>query len=64
MNIEKAFENNNLTLMPQGRLDSITSQEVESAIEDNIGDATSLVLDLKNSVWFSVGLPYFLPPLA
>lgn len=53
MNIEKTFENNNLTLMPQGRLDSITSQEFESAIEDNIGDATSLVLDLKNLDYIS-----------
>lgn len=53
MNIEKTFENNNLTLMPQGRLDSITSQEFETAIEDNIGDATSLVLDLKNLDYIS-----------
>ena len=53
MNIEKTFENNKLTLMPQGRLDSITSQEFETAIEDNIGDATSLVLDLKNLDYIS-----------
>lgn len=53
MKIEKTFENNTLTLIPQGRLDSITSPELESAIEDSIGDATSLVLDMKELEYIS-----------
>ena len=53
MRIEKTFENNTLTLVPQGRLDSITSPELESAIEDSIGDATSLVLDMKDLEYIS-----------
>ncbi|MGN1131614.1 MAG: STAS domain-containing protein [Ruminococcus sp.] len=48
MNIEKILENNTLTLLPQGRLDSVTSPELESLLDQNLDSATNLILDLKD----------------
>ncbi|MGN0460360.1 MAG: STAS domain-containing protein [Ruminococcus sp.] len=48
MNIGKIIENDTLTLSPQGRLDSVTSPELELLLDQNLDKATNLILDLKD----------------
>lgn len=46
MTISKQLNGGELTVVPQGRLDTVTAPELESAIKCEIGSIESLVLDL------------------
>jgi len=49
MNIQKANKDGNITLTPDGRLDSLTAGDFENAVNDALGwDINSLTIDLKD----------------
>ena len=48
MNISKKLDGHNLTIALEGRLDTMTAPELESALHPGMDDAESLVLDLKD----------------
>ena len=61
MNISVNRENEKLTVSVDGRIDTVTAPELEKCIDDNVGNTTELVLDLKNmSYTSSAGLRVFL----
>ena len=53
MNIEKTFDEKDLTVNVEGRIDTITSQELESSLNESIGDITSLTLDFTKLEYIS-----------
>lgn len=53
MNINKNLENNKLTLFVEGRLDTITSPELEEVINSIAEDITELTLDFSNLEYLS-----------
>lgn len=46
LNINKTVEDGNLVYVLTGRLDTITSPELERELKDELGDANSLTLDM------------------
>lgn len=53
MNIEKTFDDKDLTVNVEGRIDTLTSQELESSLNESIGDITSLTLDFTKLEYIS-----------
>lgn len=53
MNINKNLENNKLTLFIEGRLDTLTSPELEEAINSISEDITELTLDFSKLEYIS-----------
>ena len=53
MTIEIKKQANETTLEVVGRLDTITAPALEKTISENIGDAVSLILDLKGLEYIS-----------
>lgn len=53
MTIEKNIENEKVTLTVSGRLDTTTAQELETALDEVLGQAKDLVLDLTNLAYIS-----------
>lgn len=53
MNIEKTFDEKNLTVEVEGRIDTITSQELESSLNEEIDNITSLTLDFSKLEYIS-----------
>lgn len=53
MNIKKTLENNTLTIAPEGRLDTITSPQLESELRDGTEGVTELIFDLADLVYIS-----------
>ena len=53
MNIEKTFDERDLTVKVEGRIDTITSQELESSLSKEMEDITSLTLDFSNLEYIS-----------
>jgi len=54
MKIYKTLEENTLTLVPEGRLDTNTAPELEKMLAENLGeDVTELVLDFENLDYIS-----------
>ena len=53
MNINKVLEGTKLELEITGRLDTITAPALDKAINEDIGDTTNLVLDLKGVEYIS-----------
>ena len=53
MNIEKTFDERDLTVKVEGRIDTITSQELESILSKEMEDITSLTLDFSNLEYIS-----------
>ena len=54
MKIYKTLEENTLTLVPEGRLDTNTAPELEKMLAENLGeDVTKLVLDFENLDYIS-----------
>lgn len=53
MIINKNLENKKLTVFVEGRLDTMTSPELEQFILDNIYDAEEMVLDLNKLEYIS-----------
>ena len=53
MNIEKNYDNKELTLTVEGRIDTITSKELEEGITAEIGNFDSLILDFADLEYIS-----------
>lgn len=53
MNIEKTFENNQLIITLNGRLDTITAPELEKELKENISGVEKLVLDFEGLEYLS-----------
>lgn len=53
MNINKTLENNKLTLFVEGRLDTITSPELEEVVNSISKDITELTLDFSKLEYIS-----------
>ena len=53
MNIEKNYNNKELTLTVEGRIDTITSNELEEEITAEIGNFDSLILDFADLEYIS-----------
>ena len=53
MKIIKSFNDNELVLTVEGRVDTITSQELEKEINDEFGNFNSLILDLSSLEYIS-----------
>lgn len=53
MIINKNLENNKLTVLVEGRLDTMTSPELEQFILDNVNEANEMVLDFSNLEYIS-----------
>lgn len=53
MEISKVKENDKLTVAVSGRVDTVTSREFDSFIEENIQGINELVLDLKDMSYTS-----------
>ena len=53
MNITKNYDENELTLAIEGRIDTITSQELEKEINDEMGKFDSLILDFADVEYIS-----------
>lgn len=53
MIIEKEFDKNDLTVNVEGRIDTITSQELESTLNDETENITSLTLNFSNLEYIS-----------
>lgn len=53
MDIEKSFDDNDLTVNVEGRIDTITSQELESSLNEEIENITSLTLDFTKLEYIS-----------
>ena len=47
MNIEKIYDDKNLTVKVEGRIDTITSQELEKSLNEDIENINSLTLDFE-----------------
>ena len=53
MNIEKNYNEKELTLAVEGRIDTITSKDLENEINVEIGNFDSLVMDFTNLEYIS-----------
>ena len=53
MTIQKTVDNDTLTLMPEGRLDTITAPQLEGEIRSSSGGIKVLVFDLEKLVYIS-----------
>ena len=53
MNISKNYEDKKLVLAVEGRVDTITSQELEQSINEEIGNFNSLTLDFDKLEYIS-----------
>lgn len=53
MEITKNYDEKNLTLAVKGRIDTITSQELEKEINDELGNFESLTLDFADLEYIS-----------
>lgn len=53
MNITKSFNEKELTLSVEGRIDTITSQDLSNEINDEMGNFNSLILDFANLEYIS-----------
>lgn len=53
MNIEKSYDNKVLTLTVKGRIDTITSKELEEEINAEIGNFDSLIIDFTDLEYIS-----------
>ena len=47
MNIEKIYDDKDLTVKVEGRIDTLTSQELEESLNEDIENINSLTLDFK-----------------
>ena len=53
MDMDKKYEDNKLTIFIDGRIDTITSKDLEKAINDEIGKFNSLILDFEKVKYIS-----------
>ena len=53
MNILKKYNEKELTLSIEGRIDTITSQELETQISEEIGNFNSLIMDFTDLEYIS-----------
>ena len=53
MNITKSFNEKELTLSVEGRIDTITSQDLSNEINDEMGNFNSLIFDFANLEYIS-----------
>ncbi len=53
MNIIKNYNGNELTLSIEGRVDTITSQDLDKEIEDELGNFNSLIMDFTDLEYIS-----------
>ena len=53
MNIIKTYNEKELTVQVEGRIDTITAREFENEIENEYGNFDSLILDFKNLEYIS-----------
>lgn len=53
LNITDRREDNALTLALEGRLDTTTAPELETVLNEQLGDATELVFDMKELEYIS-----------
>lgn len=53
MNIEKKYNEKELTISVEGRVDTITSQELDKEITDEFGSFDSLTLDFSDLEYIS-----------
>ena len=53
MNIEKKYNEKELTISVEGRIDTITSQELKKEISDEFGSFDSLTLDFSDLEYIS-----------
>lgn len=53
MKIEKNYNDKELTISIEGRIDTITSQELENEINDEIGNFDSLIFDFNDVEFIS-----------
>lgn len=47
MNIEKIYDDKDLTVKVEGRIDTLTSQELEESLNEDIENINALTLDFK-----------------
>lgn len=47
MNIEKIYDDKDLTVKVEGRIDTLTSQELEESLKEDIENISSLTLDFE-----------------
>lgn len=53
MNIKKSLSGTELTIMLEGRLDTMTAPELEKELKENYDSITGLVLDFKDLEYIS-----------
>lgn len=53
MEIKKDYNDNELTLSVEGRIDTITSQELDKEISEELGNFDSLILDFTDLEYIS-----------
>ena len=53
MNITKSFNEKELTLSVEGRIDTVTSQDLNNEINNEMGNFTSLILDFADLEYIS-----------
>lgn len=53
MNISKNYNEKELTLAVEGRIDTITSQELENQINEEMGNFDSLIMDFTDLEYIS-----------
>ncbi|WP_405268200.1 STAS domain-containing protein [Methanobrevibacter sp.] len=53
MNITKNYDEKELTINVEGRIDTITSQELENEINDEFGNFNSLIVDFTDLEYIS-----------
>ena len=53
LNIKKEKDNDKLTFALEGRLDTVTSPELEGAIKDSLDGVKELVMDFENLEYIS-----------
>ncbi len=53
MEITKNYNEKELTLSVEGRIDTVTSSELEKVINDELGNFNSLILDFTNLEYIS-----------
>lgn len=53
MNIAKSFNEKELTLSVEGRIDTISSQDLSNEINDDLGSFNSLIFDFANLEYIS-----------
>ncbi|AWX33445.1 STAS domain-containing protein [Methanosphaera sp. BMS] len=53
MNINKTYSDNDLTVQVEGRIDTITSQQLEESLNEDIKNIDSLTLDFEKLEYIS-----------